>query len=138
MPEEDVLRLCQYDPLAAGEWLSEVSSLHQLTGESSPYFAVPASGTVMLFGEIDFTNSGLMMRSLREATRTANDQLRVDLDGVQLMSAAGCRAILEGTDEFRARGGEVVLVAGRPLVDRVLHLMRLGSVQGVTITNELS
>lgn len=130
--------LCQYDPMSAGEWLSEVSSLHQLTGECTPYFAVPGKGTVMLFGEIDFTNSDLMARSLREATPAADDQLRVDLDGVQLMSAAGCRAILEGTDEFRARGGEVVLLAQRPLVERVLHLMRLDSARGVTITNETS
>lgn len=130
--------LCQYDPLSAGEWLSEVSSLHQLSGGSTPYFAVPGKGTVMLFGEVDFTNSDEMARSLREATRAANGRLLVDLDGVQLMSAAGCRAILEGTDEFRARGGEVVLLAQRPLVGRVLHLMRLGSVRGVTITGAMS
>jgi anti-anti-sigma factor len=128
--------LCQYDPLSAGEWLTKVSGLHPLSGSGSPFFAIPGDGAIMLFGEVDATNSEAMDQAIEEATRLATDELRVDLAGVELLSAAGCRAILHGTRDFRDRGGRVVLVGQRSVVRRVLELLQVGRVSGVDVVDE--
>lgn len=130
--------LCQYDPLTAGAWLTQVSGLHPVSGAASPFLAVPGDGVIMLFGEVDATNSDLMCRALEEAARGAGEQLRVDLAGVELLSAAGCRAVLQGTEEYRAGGGQVLLHGHRSVVGRVLGLMQIGRVSGVRVVDETS
>ncbi|MBX7267435.1 STAS domain-containing protein [Micromonospora sp. Llam7] len=51
----------------------------------------------------------------------ARPELRVDLSGVGLLSAAGVRTLVAARLWVRSQGGELVLVDPPPVVDRVLR-----------------
>jgi anti-anti-sigma factor len=57
-----------------------------------------------------------------QAATRVSEMVRVDLRRVSFLSAGGCRALAVGTQQFRDRGGRVLLVAPQPVVERVLRL----------------
>lgn len=126
--------LCQFGGEAAATWLSEVSRVHTGYGPTSAFLALPdGDDTLALFGEVDISNDDQMTEALRLATDRANGFLRVDLSGLTLLSAAGCRAMIESTDNYRARGGHVLLVGARPPVHHVLRLLGFDQAPGFTM-----
>lgn len=82
---------------------------------------------------MDISNDDQMSEALRLATDRANGFLRVDMSGLTLLSAAGCRAMIESTDNFRAQAGHVLLDGARPSVHHVLKLLGLGQAPGFTM-----
>ena len=128
--------LCQFDTEAAGIWFSEVSWLHTGYGPASPFMAVPVDDAVFLFGEVDISNDEQMTDALRRAAGQANGQLRIDMAGLSLFTAAGCRALIEGTEDYRARGGQVLLGGARPSVQRILSLLGFDQAPGFTMAKD--
>ncbi|KWV31905.1 STAS domain-containing protein [Micromonospora rifamycinica] len=70
-------------------------------------------------GEIDIATVGAFRAALWAAP--ARPVLRLDLSGVQVLSAAGVRALVAAHLRVRARGGELVVVDPDPVVARVLR-----------------
>jgi anti-anti-sigma factor len=128
--------LCQFDTAAAGSWFSEVSWMHMGYGPTSPFLAIPADDAVFMFGEVDISNNEQMTEALRHAASRADGLLRVDLAGLTLLTAAGSRALIEGTEDYRARGGQVLLQGVRPSVQRVLKLLGFDQAPGFTIASD--
>lgn len=129
--------LCQFDTVAAGSWFSEVSWMHMGYGPTSPFLAMPADDSVFLFGEVDISNDDQMTEALRHAaSRARTGLLQVDLTGLTLLTAAGCRALIEGTEDYRARGGQVLLQGLRPPVERVLTLLGFDQAPGFTMARD--
>ncbi|MFY1682403.1 STAS domain-containing protein [Micromonospora sp. WMMD730] len=71
-------------------------------------------------GEIDIATVGAFRAALWAAP--ARPLLRLDLSGVQVLSAAGVRALVAAHLRVRARGGELVVVDPDPVVARVLRV----------------
>ncbi|MCZ7422344.1 MULTISPECIES: STAS domain-containing protein [unclassified Micromonospora] len=81
---------------------------------------------VRVVGVIDIATVAAFRAALWAApTRT---ELRVDLSGVRLLSAAGVRTLVAARLWVRSQGGNLVLVDPPPLVERVLRATGLGRV----------
>lgn len=125
--------LCQYDrAVAVGEPLRRAVTQHS-GGIRQRQLQTSAGGDrFALTGEIDIFNTDLLALALRSATTPPRKLFHLDLSGVGFLSAAGCRAIAEGTSRFRDDGGKLVIVAPRPMVRKVLLVVgvdRLGGVE---------
>lgn len=70
-------------------------------------------------GEVDIATVAAFRSALWDAP--PRPVLRLDLSGVQLLSAAGVRALVAAHLRVRARGGELVLLRPDPVVERVLR-----------------
>ncbi len=77
---------------------------------------------VAVAGSVDGATSGALVASLREEVLAGHIRLVGDLSGVDYMSSAGLRALLETVKEARQHGGDLRLAAVRPDVLRVLDL----------------
>lgn len=77
---------------------------------------------IAVAGSVDGSTSGALVASLREEVLAGHICLVGDLSGVDYMSSAGLRALLESVKEARQRGGDLRLAAVRPDVLRVLDL----------------
>lgn len=128
--------LCQFDTQADGIWFSEVTWMHMGYGPTSPFVALPDDEGLFLFGEVDITNAEEMAEALRLAGSHADRLLQVDLTGMTLLTAAGCRALIEGTDDHRAGGGQVLLLGARPPVQRVLKLLGFDQAPGFIMVRD--
>ncbi len=129
-----VSALCQYDETAtSGGGLRPLVSVH-LGGVRTARLATgTAYGAVAVAGEIDISNEDLLSAVLDTATATAAGTLHVDLSGVTFLGAAGCRALLQGTDAFRRGGGRLVLDAARQSVDHLLRIVGIDRAPGVEL-----
>jgi anti-anti-sigma factor len=56
--------------------------------------------------------------------------LCLDLADLVFVDVAGCRALARGTRDFRAGGGEILLVAPPPAVERTLRLLGVSELPG--------
>ncbi len=73
-------------------------------------------------GSIDGGTSPALSAKFHERIAAGRVKLVGDLSGVDYMSSAGLRALLETVKEARQRGGDLRLAAVRPDVLRVLDL----------------
>ncbi|WP_212828194.1 STAS domain-containing protein [Polymorphospora rubra] len=82
---------------------------------------------VRVAGEIDIANVDefrVLLWSLPAGAVTA----RVDLSGLEFLSAAGIRALIAAHLRLRARGTQLVLCRPTPLVRRILRISRVNRV----------
>lgn len=77
---------------------------------------------VSIDGSVDGSTAGALVSSLREQVGAGNSRLVAKLAGVDYMSSAGLRALLETVKEARQHGGDLRLAGARPEVLRVLEL----------------
>ena len=70
---------------------------------------------------------------LAAADRAASRELSLDLSGVTYLDAGAGRRLNDATRRFRAAGGQVVLVAPQPPVERTLTLLDLGDLPGMQL-----
>ncbi|MBQ0901184.1 STAS domain-containing protein [Micromonospora sp. U21] len=103
-------------------------------GERSDRFDVQVSVgdqvvLVRVAGEVDIATVAAFRSALWSAP--ARPALQVDLSELQLLSAAGVRALLAAHLRVRARGGELVLVDPTPVVTRVLRATGLHRVMPI-------
>jgi len=77
---------------------------------------------ISLHGELDLIEAASVSAAL--ATVTARDRwIIVDLAGLEFIDAAGVAALSRGRREARDAGGDLLLVAPRRAVQRVLSLI---------------
>ena len=94
----------------------------------------PAGG-VRLRGEVDLGNGALVERVLARAGEghgaaghlSHDGALVVDLSELDFLDVEGCRALRRGTEQWRGRGGTVLLTGASGAVLRVLELVGLGA-----------
>jgi anti-anti-sigma factor len=93
-----------------------------------------ASG-VRLRGQIDVASSALVETVLARAGEakgaaghpTSNAALVVDMSELDFLDVAGYRALRRGTEQWRGRGGTVLLTGARRAVRRLLDLVGMGA-----------
>lgn len=93
-----------------------------------------AAGGVRLRGEVDLASGGLVETVLARAgqeTRTAGHRgddaaLVVDLSELDFLDVEGCRALWRGTEQWRQRGGTVLVTGAGGTVKPVLELVGMG------------
>ncbi|HZC25797.1 MAG TPA: MEDS domain-containing protein [Actinopolymorphaceae bacterium] len=81
-------------------------------------------GQLLLAGELDVGNGDLLACTLRAAADKAAETLPLGMSRVTFLSVVAARALVEGTQDFRDRGGQLRLVA--PPADVEWFLRTLG------------
>jgi anti-sigma B factor antagonist len=89
----------------------------EITAETSTDVTI-----VSISGTVDSGTAAALATSLREHAGDGGSRLVADLAGVDYMSSAGLRALLETVKEARQRGGDLRLANVQPNVLRVLDL----------------
>jgi anti-anti-sigma factor len=131
--------MCQYEQASTvDDHLTDVVSSH-LTGIREWLLSTgDGDGELILAGEIDVSNEELLVCALRAATSRAPtspapETFQLNLRRVEFLSAGACRAIAEGTREFRDGAGTVRLVGFRPPIANVLRLSGLAELKGIEL-----
>jgi anti-anti-sigma factor len=128
--------MCQYEQSSTvDDQLSDVVSNH-LPGIREWLLSTgdgDGDGELILVGEIDVSNCELLTCVLREATSRAPETFRLNLARVDFLSAGACRAIAEGTWQFRDGSGTVLLVGSHPPIASVLRLSGLAELNGIKL-----
>lgn len=107
-----VSALCQYDrAMLTDDRLHEVASTHVRGVRASQLHTGGQADHLVLAGELDASTSDLLAAVLRAAGTDSPGVLRLDLSRVTFLSVVAARALVEGTQGFRACGGRVLLVA---------------------------
>jgi anti-anti-sigma factor len=130
--------LCQFDPPQEGD--PEPAEVH-FGGLRQRWLQTGFSGGVLhVAGEIDITNDEVLRSALHWASRSATtSQLRVDLSRLTHLAVTGWRAIRDSTQQFRERGGRVLVLDTPPVVTRVLNvLMSEDRAEGVELARSVS
>jgi anti-anti-sigma factor len=87
------------------------------------------SNSVNLTGALDLDCGGLVVAVLRRAGQGGPEDdepaepIVVDLAALDFMDVAGFRALLRGTEQWRGRGGTLVLTGAHGLVRRVIEII---------------
>jgi anti-anti-sigma factor len=121
-----VSALCQYDEAATtGARLCQITAVHADGVRQRQLGTAPTTGGLALAGEVDMSNDALLTSALAAATGRADGTLRLDLSRVRFLGAGGCRALVQAVQEFRERGGTLLLVAPQPQVEQILRIVGL-------------
>src|SRR4051812_32451366 len=110
-----VSALCQYDrTTTARARLGQATATHAGRIRESQLHTAEADGGLVLAGEVDWSNELVLLSAVQAATSTTatsatSGTFRVDLRRVTFLSVGGCRALAMGTQQFRDRGGSVLL-----------------------------
>lgn len=127
-----VSALCQYDhELTAGGWLYPAIAQHLHGLRERQLYTGDGDGAVALGGRVDATNEQLFAAVLRATGAAGSTVLRLDLGAVTLLSAQGCRVLVDATEQFRAGGGEVRLVGVAGAVERAVRMLGLHRLMAV-------
>jgi anti-anti-sigma factor len=78
--------------------------------------------TLSVNGEIDMSNLDVFATTLRALTDTPSPTVRIDLNGVTFLAAAGVRTLIRDTARYRDRGADVEIDAN-PHITRILQLI---------------
>jgi anti-anti-sigma factor len=126
--------MCQYPQAdTTGPWLDETVAVH-LGGVRQALFSTGADGQgLAVSGEVDATNREVFTVVLAEACRNTDRVLWLDLAGLSYLDASSCWCLEECTRALRADGGHVLLVAPQPSVERVLRLLGLHELPGLSL-----
>jgi anti-anti-sigma factor len=76
---------------------------------------------VSLSGRLDSAGVDAIAMPFAALAATDNRRVIVDLSDVDFLASIGIRAILQNARAQRMRGGSMVLLAPRPLIEEVLH-----------------
>jgi len=151
--------MCQYEQASTvADHLSDVVSSHPAGIREWLLSTGDGDGELILAGEIDVSNEELLACALRAATSRAPaspapaspapaspapaspapaspapETFRLNLGRVDFLSAGACRAIAEGTRQFRDGSGTVLLVGFQPPVASVLRLSGLAGLDGIEL-----
>lgn len=121
-----VSALCQYDKTTTtGSRLGEVAAHHIGGIWERQLQTSEAEGRLILSGAVDVDNDQILAAVLSAATSPASGVLPIDFSRVEFLSVSACRALAESTEKFRARGGQLLLIAPQPAVERIIRLIGL-------------
>ena len=131
--------MCQYEQASTvDDHLSDVVSSHPTGIREWLLSTGDGDGELILAGEIDVSNEELLACALRAATSrapasAAPETFRLNLGRVDFLSAGACRAIAEGTRQFRDGSGTVLVVGFQPPAASVLRLSGLAGLDGIEL-----
>ena len=80
------------------------------------------ANTLAVDGEIDMSNLDVFATALRALTDTPSPTVRIDLNAVTFLAAAGVRTLIRDTAPYRDRGADVEIHA-TPHITRILQLL---------------
>ena len=80
-----------------------------------------SADTLYVDGEIDMSNLDVFATALRALTDTPAPTVRIDLEGVTFLAAAGVRTLIRDTAPYRDRGA--VEIHATPHITRILQLL---------------
>ncbi len=126
-----VSALCQYArDSTTGPALRDAVGVH-VPGVRETCFSTGADERgLVLRGEVDAGNAEVLEAAVSAFTDVPPCVLSLDLAELTFVDVAACRALAHGSRNFRADGGEVLLVAPPPPVGRTLGLLGLGDLHG--------
>jgi anti-anti-sigma factor len=128
--------LCAYArPAPTEQPLLSTLATHSEGVRAAGFSSLRAPSGVRLFGEVDLVTRDVLAAALEAAlgTRTAPDELVLDLAGLDFIDVAGARVLLRSTADFRAAGGRVVLQGTQRPVVRALRLLDVDRAPGVRL-----
>ncbi|GAA1320877.1 STAS domain-containing protein [Pseudonocardia xinjiangensis] len=125
--------LCLYDRAAGMDHLDLAVTGHPDGLHEQQLDVRRREATLHLGGEIDMTNLDVLAVALRSLTRTAGRTVRIDLGGLRFLGVSGVRLLHLETAAFRAAGGQVELHGAAPHLTRVLRLLQLDQLPGLTL-----
>jgi anti-anti-sigma factor len=129
-----VSAMCQYpQATTTGARLSEVVAVHPTGVRQSTLTAGQDGHGLILWGEIDPTNTDVFAAVLTAAGHCASRVLCVDLAEVSYIDAGSCWRLDDATRRLRSAGGQVVLVAPQPTVERTLRLLEIDQLPGMAV-----
>jgi anti-anti-sigma factor len=129
--------MCQYDRLRLDPAeVADAVDLHLEGVRERQLSTSQSAGVLCLRGQVDAVNSDVLASTLRAACQRVDRELRLDLSGLEFIDVTGARALASATSEFRAAGGRAVLLDLQPLVARVLMLLRVDELSGVTLVED--
>jgi len=133
-----VSALCQYDRAeTTGERLHQAAEGH-VNGIRERQLSTSGSDRgLIIAGEIDMSNDELLMSAVRAATSLASGTFRLDLSRVTFLGVGGSRALAHGSQQFRDRGGILVLVGLSPTLERILRVLRLDQLPHIELIRAL-
>jgi anti-anti-sigma factor len=121
--------LCQYDHgLMTAGWLGPATAQHLGGLRERQLYTGGDDGTVALGGRVDAKNNRLFEAVLNAAASAAPEVLRLDMQGLTLLSAQGCRTLVDATAEYRSNGGQVRLVGVTGTVAHAVRMLGLDTV----------
>lgn len=129
-----VSALCQYPADLMEADLQTVCAMHGGGLRETLVQTSPISGGLAVTGEIDHSNARMVHVALTAAASATDtqgaDPFLLGLEGVDFLDVAGARALLTGTDAYRARGGVVRVPEVQPPVGRLLRLLGVDRFDG--------
>jgi anti-anti-sigma regulatory factor len=131
---QPVHAMCQYEEATTtGPWLEDAVAVH-LTGVRQTTFATSqALDGLALHGEVDATNTDVFAAVMIAASRRASRVLWLDLAELAYLDAGSCWRLDDATRPFRAAGGNVLLVAPQPSVERTMRMLEVDELPGMHV-----
>ena len=131
---QPVHAMCQYqEATTTGPWLEDAVAVH-LTGVRQTTFATSqALDGLALHGEVDATNTDVFAAVMIAASRRASRVLWLDLAELAYLDAGSCWRLDDATRPFRAAGGNVLLVAPQPSVERTMRMLEVDELPGMHV-----
>ena len=80
----------------------------------------------LVAGEVDHFSAPVLAGQLDEALALGVERAVVDISGMTFVDGAGLGVLVHATRDFRAKGGDVVLVGARPPFVELVDLLGLG------------
>jgi anti-anti-sigma factor len=129
-----VSAMCQYARAATtGTVLRNTVDVH-VVGVRQTGFATGADGhRLVLRGEIDLVNADVFAAVVATATSRDSRPVWLDLAAVDYLDVAACRSLLAASRGFRTNGGQLLLVAPQPQVERTMRLLGVATEAGVRL-----
>jgi len=123
--------LCEYVPGSGTcPGLRDAVGVH-VRGIREAYLHTSAGDLgLVLRGEVDAGNAEVLEATVAAFTDGPPRVLCLDLAELSFVDVAACRALVRGSLDLRASGGQVLLVAPAPPVERTLRLLGLSDLPG--------
>jgi anti-anti-sigma factor len=123
--------LCEYVPgstISPGLW--DVVGVHVPGIREARFHTGTGELGLVLRGEVDASSAEVLEAAVTAFTDGPPRMLCLELAELSFVDVAACRALAHGSSDFRASGGQVLLVAPPPPVERTLRLLGLSDLPG--------
>ena len=126
--------LCEYVPSSTtGPGLRDAVGVHVPGIREARFHTGTGELGLVLRGEVDAGSAEVLEAAVTAFTDVPPRVLCLDMAELSYVDVAACRALAHGSWDFRASGGQVVLVAPSPPVERTLRLLGLSDLPGLQL-----
>ena len=127
--------LCRYDVRRRGAVsIDSIVEIHPHAVDDGRMRTRRRGDLMAVAGEIDLSSAETLTAWLRAALEgVASGEVIIDLSDVTFIDVAGCRSLVQGTEEFRRDAGVVFLAGLRGHTLKVIGLLGIGRLRGVRL-----